>query len=149
MLKNNKKKKKSTGKKKEKNVVVDRAFFLRLADQIYDPKTRKFLRLCDGELQNGPDPTDKERTMHCGLGELYFAMTGDHPRGHVREDGIIELAIKRLPKQCLDHIQDEVRDTLDEIPEANDDVSGDKYDDYRSRACHVAKKLREAAKLVA
>lgn len=82
--------------KREKRQKVDRKFLTDLADTIYNTKTRRFLRLCDGKLQNGPDPTNAARPMHCGLGELYFAMTGDQPRdADVDEDDVINLAVER------------------------------------------------------
>lgn len=65
--------------KSSKKPIVTWKFMLDLADRIHNAKMGKFLRLCNGTLQNGPDPT-KRRTMHCGLGELYFAMTGKHPK---------------------------------------------------------------------
>lgn len=78
-----------------KKVTVNRAFMLRLADSIYNPKTRSFLRLCNGTLQNGPDPEDEERPMHCGLGELYFAMTGHQPNeDHVSEEDVVNKAVE-------------------------------------------------------
>lgn len=84
--------------KKIKTVRVTRKFLLNLANDIYNPKTKKFLRLCDGVLQNGPDPEDAKRPMHCGLGELYFAMTGLQPDGAgVNEDDVIKLALKQSP----------------------------------------------------
>lgn len=80
----------------KKNVVVSRAFLLKLADTIYNPKTKKFLRLCDGTLQNGPDPTNQERPMHCGLGELYFAVTGLQPETTgVDEDDVVGITLHR------------------------------------------------------
>lgn len=85
-----------TTKKKTKKVRVTRKFLMDLANRIYDPTTRRFLRLCKGVLQNGPDPTDKKRPMHCGLGELYFAMTGRQPEEStgVCEDDVIDLAVE-------------------------------------------------------
>lgn len=81
--------------KKYTHVVVNRAFLMDLANTIYDTKSRKFLRLCDGTLQNGPDPEDEERPMHCGLGELYFAMTGEQPKtDKVDEDDVVNLAVE-------------------------------------------------------
>jgi hypothetical protein len=82
-------------KTKTTDCVVTRKFLLNLADDIYEPKTRKFLRLCNGTLQNGPDPKDAKRSMHCGLGELYFAMTGRQPnQDRVNEDKVIDKAIE-------------------------------------------------------
>ncbi len=82
-------------KKKQKKVVVDRRFMTELARHIYDSKRRKFLRLCDGKLQNGPDPTDEERPMHCGLGELYLEMTGRQPEvDGVDESDVVDLAVE-------------------------------------------------------
>lgn len=78
-----------------KKVIVNRKFLNDLAKSIYNPTTKKFLRLCDGKLQNGPDPTNKVRPMHCGLGELYFAMTGMQPNvKRVTEQQVIDLAVK-------------------------------------------------------
>lgn len=92
---------KKKASKKKAPVVVNRKFLLDLANDIYDPKTRRFLRLCCGTLQNGPDPTDEERPMHCGLGELYYAMTGMQPHGDyktgvpsVNEADVIDMACK-------------------------------------------------------
>lgn len=99
--------------KKKYPVKVDKKFLLDLANEIYDTKTRRFLRLCDGTLQNGPDPTDEDRPMHCGLGELYFAMTGLQPNegnrhgqprkeqygggleARVSESEVVELALRQ------------------------------------------------------
>lgn len=77
-----------------KKVVVNKKFLNDLADKIYNSKTKKFLYLCAGTLTNGPDPTNKNRKMHCGLGELYFAMTGKHAKGMIDEGNVIDLAVK-------------------------------------------------------
>jgi hypothetical protein len=82
--------------KKEKKQKVDRKFLMGLANAIYNARTRQFLRLCDGQLQSSPDPTNVERIMHCGLGELYFAMTGLQPEEmSVKEYDVINLAVER------------------------------------------------------
>ena len=80
--------------KSKKPVKVTRKFLLDLADMIHDPKTKEFTRLCEGVLINGPDPTNKKRRMHCGLGELYFAMTHKHPEEVVESD-VVRLAAER------------------------------------------------------
>ncbi len=99
--------KKKTVKKAIKKVAVDRKFLKKLADRIYNPADRSFLRLCDGKLQNGPDPTDESRPMHCGLGELYFAMTGKQPEfTGVSEDGVVDLAVELSSLQAM---KDEIR----------------------------------------
>ncbi len=87
---------KTKAKKAPKLPTVDRKFLIDLARSIYNPSTKKFLRLCDGKLENGPDPTNSKRPMHCGLGELYFAMTGKQPRTEdkITEGGVINLAVK-------------------------------------------------------
>jgi hypothetical protein len=83
-------------KKKKKNVHVDRKFLRDLADSIYNPRTRHFMRLCRGTLQNGPDPVDGDRTMHCGLGELYFAVTGLQPKqGNATERSVVNAVVER------------------------------------------------------
>ena len=77
-------------------VVVDRDFLRGLANDIYDSKNRKYLRLCNGTLQNGPDPKNPKRPMHCGLGELYFQMTGYQPeQTGVCEADVVALATAR------------------------------------------------------
>lgn len=82
-------------KPKKKKFVVDRKFLNDLATSIYDSKNGKFLRLCAGTLQNGPDPEDKQRSMHCGLGELYFAITGKQPHARgVDECEVIDCAVE-------------------------------------------------------
>ncbi len=94
--------KKKIVKKAKKPLVVNRKFLTRLADRIYNPADRTFLRLCDGKLQNGPDPTDETRPMHCGLGELYFAMTGKQPEETgVDEGDVVDLAVKLSPLNGL------------------------------------------------
>jgi len=81
-----------------KKTAVTRKFLNRLANRIYNPTDRSFLRLCNGTLQNGPDPTNKRRPMHCGLGELYFAMTGRQPDDMgIDEEDVVELAVKLSP----------------------------------------------------
>ena len=82
-------------KNKKPKIVVTRQFLMDLADDIYNTKTRKFLRLCNGTLQNGPDPVDACRPMHCGLGELYFRMTGRQPKADdVWERAVINTAVE-------------------------------------------------------
>jgi len=93
-------------KLKEKQTPVTRKFLNDLARSIYNPTTRRFLRLCKGTLQNGPDPTDKKRSMHCGLGELYFAMTGLQPEETgIDEDGVVAMAVARSPLQSADELR--------------------------------------------
>jgi len=179
-------------KKKSKPVRVTRKFLLDLADKIYNTKTRSCLRLCTGTLQNGPDPKDPKRSMHCGLGELYFAMTGREPKeDFMTEDGVVELAVElstvlhedeefeqerqKIRDLGLDpvvednlieaydavvfnseyhSVEDQFRDILNSIPDVNDsrppglNVDVCSYETYRTRARLVAKKLREAAKLL-
>lgn len=78
-----------------KKVVVNKAFMNKLADMIHNPKNKTFLRLCNGTLQNGPDPTNAKRPMHCGLGELYFAMTKRQPEEDgVGESDVVETAVE-------------------------------------------------------
>lgn len=89
-------------KKAKKNVRVDRKFLMDFANDIYNSKTHKFLRLCNGKLQNGPDPTNSKRPMHCGLGELYFAMTGLQPHATgVSEEDVVDIAVKLSPLNGL------------------------------------------------
>lgn len=91
-----------------KTVKVTRKFLNDLAGRIYDTKSRKFLRLCDGTLQNGPDPVDVGRPMHCGLGELYFAMTGRQPKqDNVNESKVIDMAAKSAFRVTADGIRAE------------------------------------------
>lgn len=90
-------------KKQNKIKPLDAKFFTNLANRIYDTKTRKYLRLCSGKLTNGPDPENSNRQMHCGLGEAYFAMTGNHT-GSLGESNVIDeimdnLSIKIKNKQ--------------------------------------------------
>ncbi len=82
--------------KKHAKKVVDKKFMNDLADEIYNPSTKKYLRLCTGTLRNGPDPVDEDRPMHCGLGELYFKMTNRQPNlSKITEDDVVEECIKR------------------------------------------------------
>ena len=87
---------------KIKKIVVNRKFLTDLANDIYNSKNKTFLRLCNGKLQNGPDPTNSARPMHCGLGELYLAMTGRQPEEDgVDEEAVTELAVELSPLNGL------------------------------------------------
>lgn len=105
--------------KKQKVVNVNKQFMLDLARTIYDSKTKQFLRLCDGTLQNGPDPTDEERPMHCGLGELYFQMTGHQPHEDgVDEEDVVNLAVELSPldpNKCREKLVKQVRSALKNV----------------------------------
>lgn len=96
--------------------VVDAKFLNKLADEIYDPKDKSFIRLCTGTLQNGPDPVDGKRTMHCGLGELYFKLTGRQPEtDHVDEEGVVEECLTRSalnPEGKREAVEETLRKTL-------------------------------------
>ena len=160
----------SKSKKKQAKVKVTKKWMLDFANSIYNPKTKKYLNLCNDTLQNGPDPKDSCRIMHCGLGELYFAMTGKQPEDTgVTEGGVVKLAVssstvvdaekaaqakiekfaKELPARFIENngileVIDEYRpllhSLLDDIPNENDH-SGT----YQIRAKRVAAILREAA----
>ena len=99
---------------KKKAVVVNRKFLMDLADSIYNTKSRRFIRLCAGTLQNGPDPTNAKRPMHCGLGELYFAMTGHQPEDDgVSEDDVVDYAVEHGPLANLaDERREQVREAV-------------------------------------
>lgn len=85
-------------------VKVTRKFLTDFANRIYDPKTHKFVRLCVGMLQSGLDEPDKERPLHCALGELYFAMTGKQPMTTwVKEAEIVDLAIELSPLNSVQY----------------------------------------------
>lgn len=82
--------------KKKKQVVVDSKWLNNVAKLIHDGHSGKYLRLCTGTLQNGPDPVDGVRTMHCGLGELYFQLTGNQPEEDgVNEDDVVDECLNR------------------------------------------------------
>lgn len=154
--------------------VVNKRFLLGLADQIHNPKKGTFLRLCNGSLQNGPDPQNKRRTMHCGLGELYFAMTGRHPETDgVSEAIVVDTAVDRSTVILDEELEERARkalkasgitgidvsvddgtpegnfrEALDDIQNANDEGPEDDYCDdkgYTARAKRVAAQLRKAA----
>jgi hypothetical protein len=81
----------------KKPVRVTRKFLMSLADDIYNSKDRCFMMLCSGTLQNGPNPKTG-KPMHCGLGELYFAMTGNQPeQDHVSERDVIDRCVELSP----------------------------------------------------
>ena len=76
--------------------VVTRKVLQNIADGIYNPMTNQFLNLCSGTLQNGPDPVCETRTMHCGLGELYFVVTGQQPEETgADENDVVQEVIER------------------------------------------------------
>ena len=119
---------------------ITRAFLNRLANRIYDPKKpERYLRLCKGTLANWPDPENKRRRMHCGLGELYFAATGKQP------DEIDEYDVCRVITNGTELVPgseqaDDFLDAIEQVPYENDCSSG-----YKTRARRVAKLLRKAA----
>lgn len=123
--------------------IVTKKALRAIADRIYNPRTRRYLRLCSGDLQNGPDPGTPKRTMHCGLGELYFAVTGRHPM----DDGKNERAVSRLVAERSTLKSGDRRvefiDMLDAIPGRNDGSLT-----YLQRARVVAQTLREAAEIL-
>lgn len=88
--------KKPAAKKAVPMKVVTKKWLLGFADKIYNPKTRKFTPLCAGTLCETDDETGyvKPGALHCGLGELYYAMTGKDPEPcKTSEDEVIELAM--------------------------------------------------------
>jgi len=134
---------KKTPKKivKKKPIVVDRKFLMQLADDIFNPRTQKFLRLCDGVLQNGPDPTNPKRPMHCGLGELYFAMTGRQPTA-VGEADVVNMAVEKSTiNDSTSRAHDEAccraRDAIDklDVPEEMKDNLYDAVDNTDTYNC--------------
>ena len=149
--------------------VVTRKVLEKIADDIYNPKTGLFLNLCEGTLQNGPDPVCETRSMHCGLGELYFVVTGKQPQDDgVNEEEVIDeitkrstihLAVKaeaRTVKGAVKSIkklglppslETDFRECLAQIPEEND-LGGDNAVDFPKRAERVAACIRAAAVLL-
>jgi hypothetical protein len=153
--------------------VVNRKALEKIADNIYNPKTGLFLNLCEGTLQNGPDPAcSVERPMHCGLGELYYTVTGRQPeQDHVTDTAVINEVTKRstimllpvatekrikklglskeLTKSICEKASEELGNVgafcnlLDSIPSYNDSAGG-----FKSRAKRVASILRKAAALL-
>lgn len=101
----------------EAAVEVNRRFLLDLADKIYSSRNRKFLRLCRGVLQNGPDPKNPARSMHCGLGELYFQMTGYEPHDtNVGEGEVVELIVdKSSLKDHFDYKVIAAREAIEDL----------------------------------
>ena len=99
-------------------VPVTAKFLNGLAKEIYNPSTRQYLRLCPGTLQNGPDPKNKARPMHCGLGELYFKMTGYQPEETgVTEDDVVKLATANSSaKLKLDDVVEGAKYALEQLP---------------------------------
>ena len=153
---------------------VTKEALIKIADSIYNPKTRTYLNLCAGKLQNGPDPVCETRPMHCGLGELYFNVTGRQPEDlGVEESDVIQEVVNRagfdavtkkthskilgmeIPEELRNALLDanndfdpsyEFREILDTIPSINDE--GKDPPDFKTRARRVAKVLREAAELL-
>ena len=120
---------------KVKEVVVNAEFLNNLANDIYDPKTKRFLHLCDGTLQNGPCPINESRPMHCGLGELWFAMTGTQPKQKkgLSESDVVDKAVElstidhefttaeaeirklKLPKDAIESLVDHLMDSRGDL----------------------------------
>lgn len=122
--------------------VVTKKVLLKIADRIYNPVTGDFLKLCKGTLQNGPDPDMPSRTMHCALGELFYAVTGEQPSSlevfaYKSSESNIADAIARRANQ---DINSTFRNKIYNLVYINDDTRT-----FESRAKKVAKGLREAA----
>jgi hypothetical protein len=76
--------------------VITRKVLEGIADGIHNPATGHYLNLCSGTLQNGPDPVCEKRPMHCGLGELYFVVTGKQPEeAKVGESDVVDTVTER------------------------------------------------------
>jgi hypothetical protein len=144
----------------------------KLADRLYNPETKDYLPLCSGTLQNGPCPRDKKRTMHCGLGELYFFMTGNHPETEdVQESDVVEMAVEACtlkvdpydviersalsPEQkkiCLEALEaeddpSELRVLLDNIPDVNDEGAEDSEKTSGTTAARYRARARRVSKI--
>ena len=118
--------------KKQKKVVVDSKWLRDVAKLIHDGHSGKYLRLCTGTLQNGPDPVDSVRTMHCGLGELYFQLTGRQPEEDgVNEDDVVSECLDRTvladPDAKADELDLQLRKTLTKELKAIKAVKLDEY----------------------
>lgn len=133
---------------------VTRGFMLDLADSIFDPKTKRFMHLCDGKLQNGPGPKGSKKDgkpMHCGLGELYFAMVGVEPEvDGVNEDQVIDRCValstfedakdrvfddakaQVMALQVSNYVKDELLDRLAMLDPEDDDDLSDNEETFRS-----------------
>lgn len=112
--------------KKNKVTPVTADFLNKLADSIYNPKEKSFMPLCYGTLQNGDDPfSKKKRTMHCGLGELYYCMTGKQPeKDNVNESDVVDLVVDNCvlkANQGLDAARKAI-ETLDVDDYVKDDL---------------------------
>lgn len=140
--------KKSPKKSKKVDVLVDRKFLTNLANSIYNPKNKTFLRLCNGKLQNGPDPTNAKRPMHCGLGELYFAMTGLQPEAtNVSEEGVVNLAVELSPLNGLVDVAKEKAKKAIEASDMHDDIKSilrDVVDNIDEEELTTEENFREA-----
>lgn len=120
-------------------VVVDRKFLRDLADKIYSSRNRKFLRLCHGVLQNGPDPKNPSRPMHCGLGELYFQMTGYEPHEtNVCEYEVVDLIVDK--STLKDHFDGKVEAARGAIEDLRLPV------ELKEMKQHLLNELNEASK---
>lgn len=109
--------------------MLTKELLLKVAKRIFNPKTGKYLKLCKRELVTGKGKTK----MHCALGELYFAATGDEPRAWMVTDTAISALAGGNP----------IWDSLQCIVDTNDDA-----DRYEVRARRVAAKMRELAEIL-
>ena len=133
---------------------------LKFANELYNPKTGEYTKLCSGYLTHGVDK-DECRVMHCGLGELYYHFEGKHP-GKILSGNV---DIKQSEGQIAKHFSNkpsvtnktQVTKILNSIPGVNDaytfvDTGGpyEKYKkhNFKTRAQNVAKKIRSLAKYV-
>lgn len=96
--------------------LVTKAVLEKIADSIYNPKTKSYLNLCSGTLQNGPDPACETRSMHCGLGELYYVITGNQPEDESSSEiDVIDEIVSRSTLSELENIRWEAKKKIEKL----------------------------------
>lgn len=158
---------------------VTPAFLREVAQRIHDPKTGEYLRLCTGTLKSSHHEDGDEsnpQVIHCGLGELYYAVTGEHPNRFQGIPNTVQRIIKAttsMNPRCATQVvressrqsalRNKYRNTLKSIVTVNDNpLELAKYEEtriddgiasiehtYLSRAQRVASVLLDAAATLA
>lgn len=140
-----------TKKTVKKPLKVTRAFLLKVANNI--SSKNKFIRLCDGDLCKLVTlGKNKPQKMHCGLGELYFALTSNHPTPSIRERDVVDLVVKQSGLEAehearVEKVKAELRSLLsaneaqNAIDALTDSLDADASDDAPSSTLNRFRKL--------
>lgn len=132
-----------------KPVKVTRKNMLKFADLIFNPKTKRYLPLCSGTLENGPDESGRE--MSCALGDMYYFFVSKKPIKTVDKNGDPVMSVTDYDVVCRmfnrssphDPFGDELVYALEKVPSINDKGAKTGHASFTRRAQRVRKYILE------